>query len=110
MTTVELGPFVAGEVPEPWEHAFQDDNGAAINLTGYTAKITFSVSGAAPVTRNATVSDPANGEVTYVWVAADLPAPGVARGELWVSNGTNTYAQRFVARIHARRGAAVTFP
>lgn len=93
--TVEIGPYVVGEIPPPLEYTFLDSAGVAINLTGFTAKFqraeivgTF----VNPVTLNATVTDAVNGKVTYTWTAADFPSPGHYGGMFFVGNGVNRYA------------------
>lgn len=93
--TVEIGPYVVGEIPIPLEYTYVDAGGAPINLTGYTAVFQRGeIDGAFvnAVTQNATVSDAVGGKVTYVWTAADFPHPGRFGGMFFVGNGTNRYA------------------
>lgn len=91
--TINIGPFVVGEIPAALEYQFQDANGAAINLTGYTAKFQWgrkdnSVMFADGVTENATIaSDPATGKVTYSWDGDEFKLPGKYVGMFWVGNG-----------------------
>lgn len=93
--TIEIGPYVVGEIPIPLQYTFLDSNGVPINLTGFTVKFqrgevdgTFSN----PVTVNAQLTDAVNGVVTYPWTAADFPHPGRYGGMFFVGNGTNRYA------------------
>jgi hypothetical protein len=93
--TIEIGPYVVGEIPIPLEYTFTDSNGVAINLTGFTARFqrgeidgTFTNA----VTVNATITDAVNGKVTYTWTAADFAQPGRYGGMFFVGNGTNRYA------------------
>lgn len=88
-----LGPYTAGEVPVPVEIVFTDANGTPLDITGYTAKFVIAAPGVAAVTRDATVTDGAAGEVTYTWVAADFTlAEGVHKAAAWVGNGTQRFA------------------
>lgn len=95
--SIEMGPFVAGEIPEPEEYQFLDADGAAIDLTGFTA--TFSLSyGATGQSLAADVSTPAEGRVTYEWVAGDI-VEGLLQAEFVVTNGTNTYISDLMGAV-----------
>lgn len=95
--SVTLGSFVVGEVPAPLEYQFLDADGVAINLTGFTV-VTFQwgerVRGqfVNPVVETGTVSDAAQGKVTYVWDGDEFAAPGEHAGIFYVNNGTVQYA------------------
>lgn len=93
--TVEIGPYVVGEIPPPLEYTFLDANGVAINLTGFAVRFQRALvdggfTGA--VTLNGALSDAVNGKVTYTWTAADFPSPGRYGGMFFVGNGVNRYA------------------
>lgn len=95
--TVEIGPYVTGEIPIPLEYQYVDSLGSPLNLTGYTVRFQRGArGGGAPftdaVTVNAQLTDAVNGRVTYVWVAADFATPGDYAGMFFVGNGTNRYA------------------
>lgn len=93
--TVEIGPYVVGEIPPPLEYTFLDASGVAINLTGFVARFQRAeIQGGftGGVTVNAAVTDPVNGKVTYTWTATDFPHPGRFGGMFFVGNGTNRYA------------------
>lgn len=103
--TTELGPYIAGEIPEPWQHDFDDADGAALNLTGYAVRVTYTIGDAAQVVRTGTLVDAgATGRAEYAWVAADLATAGLMVGEMWVGNGTNRYARHFRMTIDEARG------
>lgn len=106
VTPEQLGAYVVGEIPEPWRHDFDDAAGAALNLAGYVAKLTYLVNGTgAQVVRDATIVDGgATGKAEYAWVAADLATAGWIVGELWVGNGVNRYAQPFYMAVNPTRG------
>lgn len=100
-----LGPYVQGEVPEAWQHDFDDADGAAIDLTGFDVRVTYRLNGGAQVVRTgALVSGGATGKAEYVWVAADLATAGRMVGEMWVGNGANRYARAFRMTIDEARG------
>lgn len=103
-----LGPYLAGEIPEPWAHQFNDANGAPIPLAGFTARISYRVGhDGAATTRPAVVSGPDVGVVRVDWEAADFATAGVMHGELTVGNGVNRYARSFLCLILPPRGGAL---
>jgi len=94
--TIEIGPYVVGEIPIPLEYQYVDSTGVPINLAGFTARFQRGeVNGGGfdnAVTVNATISDAATGRVTYDWDPADFPHAGRFGGMFFVGNGTNRYA------------------
>lgn len=93
--TVEIGPYVVGEIPPPLEYTFLDSNGVAINLTGYSVRFQRAEMlnvFANAVTMNANLTDAVNGKVTYNWTAADFPYPGKFVGMFFVGNGISRFA------------------
>lgn len=102
-----LGPYIAGEKPEPWVHQFLDADGAVINLTGYSVRVTYKVDGGTQVVVTGTLSDAANGKAQYQWVASDIATAGEMAGELTVGNATFRYARAFRMLIVAPRGGAL---
>jgi len=90
--SVTIGPYVQGEKPAPLTYQFQDSAGAAINLTGYTAKFSYQEHDGAPVVANATVSDAVNGKVTYTFTGSEFATAGRYRAEFWTGNNTNRFA------------------
>lgn len=95
MTTTNLGPYIVGEVPEPVQYTWLNDTGQPYDLTGFTAYIKWRVGPGDTIRRDATLPAPATGVWEYVWTDVDIVAPGTVKGEFWVTNGTNTYAQPF---------------
>lgn len=85
-------PYVVGEKPSPLEYQFLDANGAAINLTGFTAKFNYKENDGAAVSANATISDGPNGKARYTFNGNEFTTAGHYRAEFWVGNGTNRYA------------------
>ncbi|MFN0088660.1 MAG: BppU family phage baseplate upper protein [Acidimicrobiales bacterium] len=109
MAHLTLGRFIAGEVPEPWEHTFTaDDDGTAINLTGYSAKVTYRRNNSgAQVVRDAVISNAVQGKAQYAWIAADTATSGLLKGELTVQDGTNRYAVSFTMTLDAPSGGTL---
>lgn len=97
-TTTQLGPFFSGEVPEPLQVTFQDADGNAIDLTGYSVDFAIEVvQGGAGV--DTAVGDGAasfvsasTGVVKYVWRDGDTDFEGLYRGQFWVTNGSQWFA------------------
>jgi hypothetical protein len=92
--TTELGPYVAGEVPEAWRHTFTDSDGVAIAITGYSVRVSYKLSGGTQVVRTGTLVDAANGVAGYQWVEADMATAGVMRGEMTVGNAPSATRSR----------------
>lgn len=90
-TKVDIGPYVVGEKPAPFEYTFLDAAGAVINLTGYTAKFQYQRTDGAATSASATVTAPTQGKVTYTWTGPEFATPGNWWAEFVVGNGTNRY-------------------
>lgn len=108
-TPTDLGTFITGTKPAPWTHTFLDDDGADLDLTGYTAigyvrrrHTTESV----PLSDVDVAADPTTGEVTVTWPAAAFEDAGTWEGTITATNLTNSVAQNFVYCTKA----AVTAP
>lgn len=96
--SIEMGPFVAGEIPVPEEYQFLDADGVAIDLTGFTATFRLQIGDPPGETKAATVSTPDEGRVTYTWVTGDIVA-GLLQAEFVVTNGTNTYISDLMGAV-----------
>ena len=106
---LEAGPYTAYEIAPPLQYQFLDDDGVAINLTGYTVKFHYLRHGSAAVTRNATLTTPLSGIVTYQWIAADLNTAGVYKAQFEVGNLTNRYYSEDIAyRVRTAVAAGTT--
>ena len=86
--------------------SFAEDNGLAVNLTGFSAFVHIVSddgglprAGAAVTMRTATVTNAAQGEVTYNWVAADTATVGDFLVEVEVRDAGMT-----VRRTYPRTG------
>lgn len=90
--SVPAGPYVVGEIPPPLQYQFQDASGAAIDLTGFTAKFSVREQYGTAVEFSATVADAASGIVQYAWTGGEFPTAGSYRSEFWAGNGTIRYA------------------
>lgn len=104
---VIIGPYTVGEKPAPLVYQFLDHTGAAVDLTGYTAKFQFHRSDSAAVTvRDAVVTEPSLGKVTYTWTGMEFITPGKWWFEFWVGNTVNLLAsKRLDASVRAPVGA-----
>jgi hypothetical protein len=90
-TSAVIGPYVTGEKPPTLSYTFLDSSGAAIDLTGYTAKFNIKERWGAATQYSATVATPASGIVTYAWTGAEFLTPGHYEAEFWVGNTTLRY-------------------
>jgi len=91
--SLTIGPFVCGEKPIPLIYQFQDSNGNAIDLTGYTVKFVYHEQFGAAVTQNAVLVNPAtNGQVQYTWQGTEFPTPGHYRARFWAGNNAQRFA------------------
>lgn len=94
----QLGPFSVGEKPLPLQITFTDNDGTAINLTGYAADFVIEKIDADEATDSnlgtgvSSLPTPASGVTQYAWVAADFAFAGRYQGQMWVGNGTNLLA------------------
>jgi hypothetical protein len=102
---LELGPYHAGEIPEPFTHTFENADGTPVELAGDTqTKFTYRLNRGAGVELDAQWNAE-TATATVRW-ADPFPAAGMLEGQVWVGNGENRYASRdVVARI--RPSAAV---
>jgi hypothetical protein len=87
--TIALGTFIQGEIPDPLEYSFKTYSGGPLPLPTppFTAVFQWweQLTGV-PQQRPATISDPPNGAVTYVWNGSEFQAPGHYRGHIWAGN------------------------
>lgn len=102
-----LGPFVAGERPEPWIHTFQDVNGAAIAITGWAVNTTWKVNDGTQQERAGTISDGAGGKARHVWNTGDLDTSGIVKGEMTVSGGGLILTRSFQAVVLSPGGGTL---
>ena len=99
-TVIDLGTYTEGSIPPPLVVTFEDENGAAIDLSQFssTGKFEMQRFGQAAVERGAAISTaasgPTKGQGTYIWVQGDMVA-GSWLGEMWALNATTN---RFVSQ------------
>lgn len=99
--SIEIGPYVSTEIPEPLEYQFLDADGVAVDLAGFTATFSLQIDPAPGTSKTAAVTTPAEGKVTYTWVSGDLTA-GTLQAEFVVTNGTNKFfSDRFSGAVRA---------
>jgi len=88
-----LGPYVTGEKPAPLQYQFQDSDGVAIDLSGYTVDFNVSEQYGAPSTfTGSLVTGGTTGWVQYTWTGNEWPTSGRYFAQFWVGNGTNRFA------------------
>jgi hypothetical protein len=109
---IPIGPYTVGEIPAPIVVTFRDSLSAALDLSNGAwvgrwiyrqhapgASGDFQLLEPAAITQLASVdhgTGATKGQVTYIWVAADLSIAGNFEGEMWIGNGINRYAsERF---------------
>lgn len=93
--------YLVGEIPEYLLLDMDTATGGPVDLTGFTAKLTYKVgSTGVQVERDATLVDAGEGRVGMVWIAADFATPGWMQGEVTVGNGgTQRYAESFKCKV-----------
>ena len=90
--SVQVGPYVVGEKPIPLQYTFLDNSGAAIDISGYTAKFVLHEQLGVVQTFNATIPTPTGGVAQYTWVGTEFPTPGHYRARFWVGNNAQRLA------------------
>ncbi len=93
-TTIDLGNFATGEVPDQLIYGFNDYLDQPIDLDG--AAVAFNILDCATGMQAAgagtvDVFDGPNGQIRYTWVAADFDTPGMFRAQFVATKGGNTY-------------------
>ena len=105
---ITIGPFTVGEIPDPLEYQFLDYNGAAMPISGYSATFTVREKYAStPIIDNAvaTVTDAAEGKVTYVWTGTAFEDQGHYYAEFWIGNTVQRYASELITfDVHDSQG------
>lgn len=95
--TDTLGPYTRGEIPPPLVYTWEDNEGVAAPITGFTGKFVLLKAGAAtPVERTVTV-DAVHSTVTYVWQDDDFDAEGTGIGQFWVFGTTAGNHQKYAS-------------
>lgn len=99
--TVQIGPYVVGEIPAPLQYQFQDSDGNALDLTGYTAEFQWGERDGGGFVNTeigtaALVPPETNGTVERVWTGAEFDVPGRYGAYFWVGNGTNRFASELI--------------
>jgi len=90
--SLTIGPYVQGEKQAPLTYQFLDSDGNAINLLGYSAKFSYQEHDGTATVANATVSDSANGKVTYTFTGAEFATAGHYRAQFWTGNNVIRFA------------------
>lgn len=90
-TKLEIGPYVVGEKPPPYEYTFLDSDGTAINLTGYSAEFRVQRVDGPVVSGAATITAPTEGKITHTWTGTEFPTPGRYWAEFVTGNGVNRF-------------------
>jgi hypothetical protein len=100
-TAIILGPYSQGEIPEPYTYTFLKadktpdaftPNGTFASRFEYRRWNTSTVTERTPTVAADQAANP--GQVTLVWVAADMQNAGDFEGLLWVGNNANRYAKQ----------------
>lgn len=82
-----IGPYTKGEIPAPLQVTFTDENGTALDLTGYSLTFRLTRVDAAVVTPAGTAefTSPSGGVARYTFAAGDLATAGLYRAQFWAS-------------------------
>lgn len=89
---ITIGPYVKGEIPEQLQYTFLDEDGDAIDITGWAVRFTYRLSSGTvddTTTQTGVVVTGSAGIAGYSWVAADLATAGEYVGAIWAGDGTN---------------------
>lgn len=99
---LEVGPFTAGEIPEPLEIQFTREDGSVIELSSAdqaTFRWGIMAEGAAGQnSADATVVD-ADDIVRYQWQDGDLASSGYYQGVMWVERSGRRLASMVLGFI-----------
>lgn len=104
-----LGPYKAGEIPDPLTYTFKERDGTPIDLTGCTAVVVVKRSGTDAVTLSATVDadQVANrGDVTLTWADGNLATAGSYQLEVWAGDGGDVRLASDTFRFRVERALA----
>jgi hypothetical protein len=102
-TYTTLEARTVGEIPVPYQEAWDDDDGANLSLVGFTCTANWKVNGGTQVVRSGSV-DTATSTTTIVWEDGDLDESGIMAGEVIVTDGTYTHKRTFQRVILPARG------
>lgn len=96
---LDLGTFTEGEIPPPLVITFEDEAGAALDLSAFeTGRFERQRFGGLALEASAAISTATSGatkgQATYVWATGDMVA-GTWLGEMWaIDTTTNRFASR----------------
>lgn len=96
---LNLGPYTAGEIPDPVQYQFKTWGRQPINLTDYDVVFNFGPRHGTPAVKPAVLVDATHGIVEHVWDVSELATPGVYVGQFWVENGVNRYASETIIML-----------
>ena len=97
---IHIGPYVAGEIPEPLIiQFFQNDGVTEINLTGYTVNLVLknaTLDDGLGATLVGDLADAVAGKARYQWVDGDLDVSAEYVATMWVGNGSTRLASKLI--------------
>ena len=88
---IEIGPYLAGEIPESVSYSFLTIDGDPVFVDGYNAMFQLKRFGDDQSTTTSSASVNGN-TATYNWTETDLQNPGVYQALFWVGNQANRFA------------------
>ena len=107
-TPIELGPFIAGEIPAPLSYSFTNADNEPLFIDSFVTKYQYKrLDGPGPVTVNATVD--AN-TTTHIWGENEIAEPGIYEAVFWVSDQATRFASiPFIYRVKPAPGDVPDF-
>jgi hypothetical protein len=102
---IDLGVFMAGEIPFPIDHIYKRRDKTIIDISGWTL-VGFSIEGPDGSANLGSgtftfTGDGSDGSVTYNWIEDDLQTFGKYEGTMWIQNLPSAATRRLASDLFA---------